>query len=51
MGERKYKRRLGLASEAAPQSKEYMSGYKRHQHGNPNPLCELTNRVDKLRER
>jgi len=40
MGERKYKRRLGLASEAAPQSKEYMSGYKRHQHGNPNPLCE-----------
>ena len=40
MGERKYKRRLGLASEEAPQSKEYMSGYKRHQHGNPNPLCE-----------
>ena len=40
MGERKYKRRLGLAGEAAPQSKEYMSGYKRHQHGNPNPLCE-----------
>ena len=40
MGERKYKRRLGLASDAAPQKKEYMSGYKRHQHGKPNPLCE-----------
>ena len=40
MGERKYKRRLGLADEAAPQRSEYMSGYKRHQHGKPNPLCE-----------
>jgi predicted TIM-barrel fold metal-dependent hydrolase len=40
MGERKYKRRLGLADEAAPERNEYMSGYKRHQHGKPNPLCE-----------
>jgi uncharacterized protein len=40
MGERKYKRRLGVADEAAPQPSEYMSGYKRHQHGKPNPLCE-----------
>ena len=40
MGERKYKRRLGLAGDAAPQNNEYMSGYKRHQHGKPNPLCE-----------
>jgi len=40
MGERKYKRRLGVADEAAPQRSEYMSGYKRHQHGKPNPLCE-----------
>src|ERR1700752_2990363 len=40
MGERSYKRRLGLAGDAAPVSKEYMSGYKRHQHGKPNPLCE-----------
>ena len=40
MGERSYKRRLGLAHDAAPQTNEYMSGYKRHQHGNPNPLCE-----------
>ena len=40
MGERKYKRRLGLAYEAAPERNEYMSGYKRHQHGKPNPLCE-----------
>jgi predicted TIM-barrel fold metal-dependent hydrolase len=31
---------LGLSGEAAPQNKEYMSGYKRHQHGKPNPLCE-----------
>jgi hypothetical protein len=40
MGERSYKRRLGLAHDAAPQTNEYMSGYKRHQHGKPNPLCE-----------
>jgi predicted TIM-barrel fold metal-dependent hydrolase len=40
MGERKYKRRLGLAAEVAPDRKEYMSGYKRHQHGNPNPFSE-----------
>ena len=40
MGERSYKRRLGFASDGAPQKKEYMSGYKRHQHGKPNPLCE-----------
>jgi hypothetical protein len=40
MGERSYKRRLGLAGDAAPESREYMSGYKRHQHGKPNPLCE-----------
>ena len=40
MGERSYKRRLGLAGEAAAQNKDYMSGYKRHQHGKPNPLCE-----------
>jgi predicted TIM-barrel fold metal-dependent hydrolase len=40
MGERKYKRRLGAADDAAPQRSEYMSGYKRHQHGKPNPLCE-----------
>src|SRR5919109_1913016 len=40
MGERSYKRRLGLRGDAAPQKGEYMSGYKRHQHGKPNPLCE-----------
>src|SRR5687767_9551551 len=40
MGERKYERRLGLAGDEKPQAKEYMSGYKRHQHGKPNPLCE-----------
>src|SRR5574341_1117873 len=40
MGERKYKRRLGLTVEGRPPSKEYMSGYHRHQHGKPNPLCE-----------
>jgi len=40
MGERSYKRRLGLADDATPQKNEYMSGYKRHQHGKPNPLCE-----------
>jgi hypothetical protein len=44
MGERSYKRRLGLAGDAAPESKEYMSGYKRHQHGKPNPLCERMTR-------
>ena len=40
MGERSYKRRLGLSGDAAPQKDEYMSGYKRHQHGKPDPLCE-----------
>ena len=40
MGARHYKRRLGAASDQAPEKKEYMSGYKRHQHGKPNPLCE-----------
>ena len=40
MGERSYKRRLGSSGEAAPQKNEYMSGYKRHQHGKPDPLCE-----------
>ena len=40
MGTRHYKRRLGAADEDAPENKEYMSGYKRHQHGKPNPLCE-----------
>ncbi len=37
MGERKYKRRLGLAAEMETQKTEHMSGYKRHQHGKPNP--------------
>ena len=40
MGERDYKRRLGSLVGAKPDDKEYMSGYKRHQHGKPNPLCE-----------
>ena len=40
MGQRKYTRRLGLAGDAAPESQEYMTGYKRHPHGKPNPLCE-----------
>ena len=40
MGERSYKRRLGLSGDGAPQKNEYMSGYKRHQHGKPDPLCE-----------
>jgi len=40
MGEREYKRRLGDLVGAPPDAKEYMSGYKRHQHGKPNPLCE-----------
>src|SRR6185369_2346867 len=40
MGERSYKRRLGLSADAAPPKDEYMSGYKRHQHGKPNSLCE-----------
>ena len=40
MGTRHYKRRLGAADEDAPENKEYMSGYKRHQHGKPDPLCE-----------
>jgi len=40
MGEREYKRRLGALVGAPPDAKEYMSGYKRHQHGKPNPLCE-----------
>src|SRR5262245_13772352 len=41
MGERKYTRRLGLAGDASRESQEYMTGYKRHPHGKPNPLCEL----------
>jgi predicted TIM-barrel fold metal-dependent hydrolase len=40
MGERSYKRRLGLSGDAASKKDEYMSGYKRHQHGKPDPLCE-----------
>jgi uncharacterized protein len=40
IGERSYKRRLGTAGAAAPAKKEYMGGYKRHQHGKPDPLCE-----------
>ena len=40
IGERSYKRRLGSAGDAAPAKKDYMGGYKRHQHGKPNPLCE-----------
>src|SRR5437764_11720240 len=40
MGTRHYQRRLGAADEDAPENKEYMSGYKRHQHGKPDPLCE-----------
>ena len=35
-----YKRRLGVADDEAPENKDYMSGYKRHQHGKPDPLCE-----------
>ena len=35
MGTRHYQRRLGAADEDAPENKEYMSGYKRHQHGKP----------------
>ena len=40
MGTRHYKRRLGAADEDVSENKEYMSGYKRHQHGKPDPLCE-----------
>ena len=40
MGARHYKRRLGVAGEEAPENKEYMAGYKRHQHGKPDPLGE-----------
>jgi len=40
MGTRHYQRRLGAAAEDAPENREYMSGYKRHQHGKPDPLCE-----------
>src|SRR5436190_19639684 len=40
MGTRHYQRRLGASAEDAPENKEYMSGYKRHQHGKPDPLCE-----------
>jgi predicted TIM-barrel fold metal-dependent hydrolase len=40
IGTRQYKRRLGAADEDAPENKEYMAGYKRHQHGKPDPLCE-----------
>jgi len=40
MGAREYKRRLGAVPGAKPEKNEYMQGYKRHQHGKPNPLCE-----------
>jgi uncharacterized protein len=40
IGARHYKRRLGTAHEGAPKNTGYMAGYKRHQHGKPNPLCE-----------
>lgn len=40
MGAREYKRRLGAVLGAKPDNSEYMQGYKRHQHGKPDPLCE-----------
>src|SRR5215831_12627118 len=40
MGTRHYKRRLGAADDEAPENQDYMRGYKRHQHGKPDPLCE-----------
>src|SRR5207247_7541699 len=40
MGTCHYQRRLGVAAEDAPENREYMSGYKRHQHGKHDPLCE-----------
>ena len=41
MGERSVQAPAWVSpSDAAPQTNEYMSGYKRHQHGKPNPLCE-----------
>ncbi len=40
MGARHYKRRLGAAGEESPENQAYMRGYKGHQHGKPNPLCE-----------
>ena len=40
MGAREYKRRLGALPGAKPEKNEYMQGYKRHQHGKPDPLCE-----------
>ena len=40
MGAREYKRRLGAVPGAKPEKNEYMQGYKRHQHGKPDPLCE-----------
>src|SRR5437870_13238929 len=48
MGTRHYQRRLGAADENAPENKEYMSGYKRHQHGKPDPLCERDPAVRKI---
>ena len=35
MGERSYKRRLGLNGDAAPQKNEYISGYKPISTANP----------------
>ena len=40
IGTRHYKRRLGAADEDVLENKEYMAGYKKHQHGKPDPLCE-----------
>jgi predicted TIM-barrel fold metal-dependent hydrolase len=40
MGARHYKRPLGSADEESPEKREYMRGYKRHQHGSPDPLGE-----------
>jgi len=42
MGTRHYKRRLGAADDEAPENQDYMRGYKRHQHGKPDPLCDET---------
>lgn len=40
MGARHYKRRVGSDAAESPESHEYMKGYKKHQRGKPNPLCE-----------
>jgi predicted TIM-barrel fold metal-dependent hydrolase len=40
MGARDYKRRLGLPHADFAEKSEYMKGYKRHQHGKPDPRCE-----------